>query len=519
MRRHTRRHTGLSLCRGRQLQRRQALPAHAWAGICAGLPALFIAWSSAAQPAPGALSAAGNPAAILVHPGDDVAAIVAGAASGTRFRFTAGTYRLLEIAPKDGDGFVGEPGAILSGARVIAPFHREAGLYVADVNVGLDPGLGPCQPGRVCNRTHDVFLAGERQEPVLFLGAVGPGKFFIDYRDGKLYLGSDPTGRIVEIATARYAFASPAANVLIRGLRIEKYANPAQSGAIGGDARAVGSSGRPTHWSIVDCDIRDNHGVGVELGDDSRISGSRIDSNGQLGIGAAGSRLVIDHNEISGNNQAGYVTGWEGGGVKLARSIHALIEANFVHDNHGAGLWADIDSVDTVYEDNRVEDNDDTGIQHEISFDAVIRNNVVRGNGRTPHHWGWGAQILVQNSREVTVEGNRVTVPDGGNGIMLIEQRRELGPFGPHLVRDTTVRNNTVDMAGPHGWAAGLLTDYPASAAAVGNNRFDADTYHIATPDGRFWTWPGGSSAGIDFSTFQHQFGQETSGRIVTAGQ
>jgi Right handed beta helix region len=499
--------SGLPGYRGRQAHRR----IDAWAVICAGLmAALPVAWPSDAAQAP-----APSAATVVVHPGEDVAALVAGAPGGTRFRFAAGTYRLLEIVPKDADAFIGDPGAILSGARIVAPFRQEAGLYVADVSIELDQDSGSCQPGRVCNRTHDVFLAGERLEPVLFLGAVGPGKFFIDYRDGKLYLGSDPTGRIVELATARYAFASPAANVLIRGLRIEKYANPAQTGAVGGDARTQGSSGRPVHWSIVDCDIRDNHGVGVELGNDSRISGSRIERNGQLGIGAAGSHLVVDHNEIANNNQAGYVPGWEAGGLKLAFSIHALIEANFVHDNHGAGLWADIDSVDTVYEDNRVVDNDDTGIQHEISFDAVIRGNEVHGNGRTPHHWGWGAQILVQNSRDVTVEGNRVTVADGGNGIILIEQRRELGPFGPHLVRDCTVRNNNIEMAGAHGWAAGLLTDYAASTAAAGNNRFDADNYRVTRPDGRFWTWPGGSGAGLDFATFQRQFGQETTGRIT----
>ena len=54
---------------------------------------------------------------------------------------------------------------------------------------------------------------------------------------------------------------------------------------------------------------------------------------------------------------------------------------NHVHHNEGPGLWTDIDNIHTLYEGNLVEHNANVGIFHEISYDAVIRNNIVRDNG------------------------------------------------------------------------------------------------------------------------------------------
>ena len=53
------------------------------------------------------------------------------------------------------------------------------------------------------------------------------------------------------------------------------------------------------------------------------------------------------------------------------------------------------------------------GIKHEISYDAIIRNNIVAGNGGSFDEWLWGSQILVQNSSNVEVYGNFVEVAAG----------------------------------------------------------------------------------------------------------
>ena len=63
-----------------------------------------------------------------------------------------------------------------------------------------------------------------------------------------------------------------------------------------------------------------------------------------------------------------------------------------MHDNDGPGLWCDIECRNVVYENNLVENNQHIGIFHEISFKAVIRNNVVRHNG-SGNEAGSGAPI------------------------------------------------------------------------------------------------------------------------------
>ena len=54
-------------------------------------------------------------ALVILSPGDDVAARVASAPSGTEFLFKAGTYRRLTITPKDGMSFTGTDGVVLDG--------------------------------------------------------------------------------------------------------------------------------------------------------------------------------------------------------------------------------------------------------------------------------------------------------------------------------------------------------------------------------------------------------------------
>ena len=88
-------------------------------------------------------------------------------------------------------------------------------------------------------------------------------------------------------------------------------------------------------------------------------------------------------------------------------------------------MWTDIDNIHTLYENNVVAHNTMGGISHEISYDAIIRNNTLIGNGADdPRSWWWGNEINIQNSQHVDVYGNRVDMTGGGNGIVLIQQNR-----------------------------------------------------------------------------------------------
>jgi hypothetical protein len=159
--------------------------------------------------------------------------------------------------------------------------------------------------------------------------------------------------------------------VLIRNVTVEKYAS-AQKGAIQAQD-AVG-------WIVENCEVRLNSGAGIAAGTGSRIRGCDIHHNGQIGITGAGRDVVVENNRIWANNIRGFSPGWEAGGVKLALGDGIIFRSNHVHDNLGPGLWCDINCRNVLYEDNVVERNRGVGIFHEISFDAVIRGNILRHN-------------------------------------------------------------------------------------------------------------------------------------------
>ena len=57
--------------------------------------------------------------AIILHVGDNIAAIVNAAPTGATFYLEPGIYRGLSLAPKDGQTFLGAQGAVLNGSEVL----------------------------------------------------------------------------------------------------------------------------------------------------------------------------------------------------------------------------------------------------------------------------------------------------------------------------------------------------------------------------------------------------------------
>jgi len=60
---------------------------------------------------------------------------------------------------------------------------------------------------------------------------VRSGTWYLD-DDRTIYIADDPTSQTVELSTTPRAFNGSSNGVVIRGLIVEKYANPAQQGAI-----------------------------------------------------------------------------------------------------------------------------------------------------------------------------------------------------------------------------------------------------------------------------------------------
>ena len=406
---------------------------------------------------------------IEIQPDADAATIVQQAPSPARFNFTDGVHRGVSVAPRDGDTFTADPGAILSGAVPLAGFAPDGRVWSAPSPVAPAQPTGDCRATTpACGAPEELFVDGRPLQRVLDRASVGPGRWTLDPGRGglgpALVVGDDPTGRTVELSTTATAIAGTAKAVTIAGLRLEHYANPAQTGVV---HMAAGASG----WLVEGCTVRDSHGVGVIVSDGSTLRGCVAVGNGHQGIGATGTDVVVEDNVLEHNNRAGFDPGWSAGGAKFAQAHGLVVRRNVARANDGPGLWCDIDCVDVHYVDNIVEDNTGAGIFHEISYAAEIRGNQVRGNGVDAPGWVWGAGIQVAASSGVTIEDN--VVERNRMGIVGIDQQRESGPLGAHELKDLTVVGNVIRDSGQ----TGIAQDHEDHDVYRRGHRFERNTY------------------------------------------
>jgi Right handed beta helix region len=446
--------------------------------------------------------------AIAVEPGNSIQAAVEFAGDGAVFCLKKGIHRAQAVRPRAGQRFYGEGETVLNGSRLLDGFRREERYWVANSQLQRVPKHGECLPSApACDQPEAVFIDDKPLTKVLSKDALASNEVYIDYAGGRVYLADDPTNHKVEATVASFAFESTAFDVSISKLTIEKYGSRAQRGAI----HAI----EGVRWVVENCEVRLNSGAGISVGTGTRVHNCDVHHNGQIGIGGNGNDIRIEGNRIWSNNIYGFEPGWEAGGAKIAESDGVTFRGNHVHDNNGAGLWCDIECRNVVYEDNLVENNQDIGIFHEISFNAVIRRNVVRHNGSRNRSWVWGADIVIAASQDVEVTGNTVTVAPGACGIMLIDQGRPKEAGGQYKTRNNTVRDNEMTFEGavcaggasdtkPENENFGIITN--------GNNRFDGNTYRVrggSEPPRFVW-----DQEVTDWSGFRGK-GLEQSGRLV----
>jgi hypothetical protein len=298
------------------------------------------------------------------------------------------------------------------------------------------------------------------------------------------------------------------ANVRIKGLTIQHYSSPQLMGAIqaGKPIDYVGQQDESIGWVIENCEIRYNAASGVRIGHKTQVLNNNIHHNLQLGISGNGDSVLIQNNELAYNNYTQkYKMDFAAGGAKLTKTRWLVVRGNHAHDNWGFGLWTDVKNIYVLYENNLTEDNASAGIMHEISYDAIIRNNTSRRNG-FQRDWLVGAGILVSASANVQVYGNTVT----GNkqGIVAIQQNRIVnGVDYTKNLKNLYVHDNQVTIVkdGRSGIASGTGD---VGVWTSRNNRFQHDTYYLANAGTNPFIWKDGPSTVSEWKSY----GQDTSG-------
>lgn len=434
--------------------------------------------------------------------------------AGSVFRVAAGVHRLQTIIPRDGDVFLAEDGAVLNGAIVLDNFEASDNYWLWNIDFVAAEGNqirdltawrnGLCLENLPrCNDAHRLYFDNRPLSQANSLETLAPMTWFIDYDNDVIYLGSNPEGHLVELSINFHAFTGDAENVFIYGFTIEKYAGTAQSGAIRGN--------EGVNWRVENNLVRLNSGGGIEIGTGMLAYNNRVLENGQIGISGIGDDARVIGNEIAYNNFAGYDAGWEAGGTKFVRTNNLLVSQNYVHHNEGPGLWTDGDNLGTIYEDNLIVYNAGTGILHEISYDATIRNNILMYNFPQVASPYVSGQIRISSSANVEVYGNQVVMSAaGGNAIVIVQQDRGAGSQGAHHARGNSIHDNTIVLLSDLGET--LVTgDTDDATWLYTENRFNENTYYVVELSGRVFGW---ENAKRNWNEFR-AFGQESDGEII----
>ena len=408
----------------------------------------------------------------------------------------------------------------------------------------LNRGSAPASPnsactGRALTPTSDVQAAINNAPPGTTF-CFGHGTYQVSAlipKPGDVLDGSGQTAVLDGGNSASYAVYGDSAStgpsdVTIRGFIIQNYRTPLQQGAIQ-DYNGPG-------WIIQNNHITRNSAAGVATGNDVRVLGNLIDHNGQEGFSARGNGGLYQGNDIAYNNfNLAVNPGWEAGGGKAEATDGLVFEQNYVHDNGGPGLWADTNNIHTTFDRNTVSNNRGAGIYEEISYDAVITDNVVAGNGMRSapgsgknQGWGWEAGIQLRASGGLSptspliISGN--TVIDNFNGITLLQSPspnacpKKLGYkdlYGPCRIQNVTVKDNDITMS--QGATGEMQDGTNESIFTSWNNQWENNHYCVASAshpnDGYMSGWFAWMNRNVSWSEWQ-RYGLDKAGTFQVGG-
>jgi parallel beta-helix repeat protein len=273
--------------------------------------------------------------------------------------------------------------------------------------------------------------------------------------DGDKFIGA-PGAILDGQGDNHYAFTGIASDVTITYLTIQDFgvgSSPTSpSGDNGGQGVVNHDAGRG--WVMKYLTVQYDAGAGVFVGANNTLSYSCLRDDGEYGFQGLGrssgefgaTHLTIDHNEITENN----TWNWESrnggcgcsGADKFWNVADVSLTDNYIHNNHGPGIWADTDNANFDVQGNYVSGNDGEAVIYETSYNLRLvdntfaRNALVDGPGlggfpdpavyisesggasRVPHSYGaaidisgntffnnWGGVVLWENANRYCSSG------------------------------------------------------------------------------------------------------------------
>ncbi len=236
-----------------------------------------------------------------------------------------------------------------------------------------------------------VFVDGELLKSAGWEGELDAHSFYIDYEGGYVYIGIDPTNRLVEITAfdsalvrttgEAHAKQSDRKGPVIRGITFTQYAFRALE--IEGD-EPVGPSDPATYGKQVTGTLIENVTItycsrvaAYFHGDGLIIRNSLVSDTSTEGIYIIGSSDVLVERSIFRRNNINHITGYFPAAVKIFNQTHRVtFRDNLILDQpYSNGVWYDVGNRDGLIVNNWIEGALD-GFFFEISRGATVAGNV-----------------------------------------------------------------------------------------------------------------------------------------------
>ncbi|MBW4637627.1 MAG: right-handed parallel beta-helix repeat-containing protein [Gloeocapsa sp. UFS-A4-WI-NPMV-4B04] len=279
-----------------------------------------------------------------------------------------------------------------------------------------------------------VYVNGNSLRQVGRRDRVSPGTFYVDARNNKLYIGSNPAGKTVEATTRDGAFdlttnrRSHPSGTVIRGLGFAHYAED-----------AVGLL-KTSHVTLDNNTFVWNglRGVHFQQSSNGVVRGNTFSFNGMHGIrGSWANSMVLEGNMFSYNNQEHFRKDYTAAGIKVLQTDGLVSRNNVFEHNIGNGLWFDASSSNATVKNNTFRNNEQIGIMFELSHNAIASGNRISGSP---------AGIMIADSSSIQVHNN--TFSRNNKHVVIKDSKRrnrdraEIRRGIAWITRNNTVRNN-----------------------------------------------------------------------------
>ncbi|HQU72401.1 MAG TPA: right-handed parallel beta-helix repeat-containing protein [Calditrichia bacterium] len=272
-----------------------------------------------------------------------------------------------------------------------------------------------------------LFIDGKFLQAAGWEGYVDENSYFIDYESGTVYIGTDPTDRLVEITAFDVALQrttgkahgkkSDKKGPKIYGITFTQYAYRAIE--IEG-TEPEGLSAEKDHGKDVvgttleHCEISYCSRVaGYFRGDSLVIRHCKISDTSTEGLYIIASNdVLLERNILTRNNIEG-ITGYYPAAVKIFnQSYRVTCNDNLVIDHPNSnGIWYDVGNVDGVFTNNWIQNighNRDAGLTDQVwpsdngFFFEISRGALCAGNLFVDCDHG----VLVLNASDVHIYNN-----------------------------------------------------------------------------------------------------------------